>query len=487
MSADHDAPWRLDAVALLEAYRTGRLTPSEACAATLERIRTLRPALGAYSALATDVERLARDSDERWRRGAPVGALDGVPLVVKDNLRQRGLPASWGNSALALRVCDGDERPVARLRAAGALLLGKANVPEFAIEGYVPDSRFGVARNPFDPTLTPGSSSGGLAAAIAAGLATAGIATDGGGSIRRPAGYCGLVGLKPGAGTVARGDGLPSLLLDFEVVGPVARSVRDVRLLLRVLRGERTAVPASCPGSSTVLPAASRVLVVTRIGDAPVDPLVVDATRRAAAVLERLGLDAREGPLPLDTSGVEHGWGRLAEIGLARLFESDPAIRSTAADTFRQRAARGRTLPATVLHELLDAVGVLRTATASMFERTDLVLAPSSAAMPWPVDAPYPTDIDGTPVGPRGHAPFTAWVNAVGRPALALPAPVDVGALPVGVQLIADLGHEDRLLALGERYEADVGGFRWPDLPATAAHHRSDLPSRDEGDGSAEA
>ena len=459
-----NAPWREDACGLLDRYARGETTPSAVLDGLLARIAHIDPVIGAFSVLDPAAHEAARTSDARWAAGKPRGALDGVPLVVKDNLVLRGLPVSWGNAALAERPCTTDELPVERLRAAGAVFVGKGNTPEFAVEGYTANSRFGVTGNPFAPTLTPGGSSGGVAAAVAAGLASAGIGTDGGGSIRRPAGYCGLVGLKPGIGRVARAHGLPRLLLDFEVVGPLCRSVRDAALLFGVLAGADRGDPTSRSRIGTAASATStrRVLVVSRIDDAPVDPAILRALGRMSDALGRIGCEVRAGGLPFDIAPLEADWPRFAEIGLADCFGRDEAVARAAAPRYREMAARGRALPATRLWDLLERVRALRAAVGRAFADVDAILMPSSAAMPWSAAESWPPRIDGVAAGPRGHAVFTGWVNAAGHPALALPAPVGRGELPIGVQLVADLGGEEALLALGERVELEVGGFRWP-------------------------
>jgi len=454
--------WRDDACGLLARYGAKETMPSTVLETLLERIARIDPALGAYCALDPAVHKAALASDERWAAGRPCGTLDGVPLIIKDNLAVRGLPVSWGNAALATRRVEADELPVERLREAGALLLGKGNTPEFAVEGYTGNRHFGVTGNPFAPSLTPGGSSGGVATAVAAGLASAGIGTDGGGSIRRPAGYCGLVGLKPGIGRVARAGGLPQLLLDFEVVGPLCRSVRDAALLFHALAGGARSDPLSrrqVPVRSAPL---GRVLLVRSIGEAPVDPVITHAVERAATVIERMGCEVREGVLPFDLEPLQAGWSCLAEIGLADLFERDEAIGLAATSRYRDMAARGRTHPAMRLWELLENVRALRASASEAFQGVDAILMPSSAAMPWRASEPFPFRIDGVPVGPRGHAVFTGWVNAAGHPALALPAPVPVGSLPIGVQLVADLACEEALLELGTAYEREAGGFQWP-------------------------
>ena len=200
--------------------RSGSLTAEALLDRCLERIRRLDPQLNSFVALdEAGARAAAKASDARLAGGTARSALEGIPLSVKDNIHAAGLPTTWGSRALAGVLPNGDELPVARLRAAGAVVVGKTNVPELTLEGYTKNDLFGVTRNPWDTRLTPGGSSGGAAAGVAAGLVPGAIGTDGGGSVRRPACHTGLVGWKPSTGRIPRVDGLPAILTDFETIG----------------------------------------------------------------------------------------------------------------------------------------------------------------------------------------------------------------------------------------------------------------------------
>ncbi|MBE0454902.1 MAG: amidase [Roseovarius sp.] len=446
--------WAHDITALLQAFETRATTPSLVVTALQARIERLDPHLNAYCALSRDLHDAARAATDRWARGTPVGPLDGVPVIVKDNLVAAGLSAAWGNPALAQRICAHDEAPVARLRAAGALIIGKGNTPEFSLEGFTDNRTFGTTCNPFDTDLTPGGSSGGVVAAIAAGLAFAGIGTDGGGSIRRPVGYTGLIGLKPGIGHVARAGGLAQILLDFEVVGPITRSLRDARLLDSILSDMALRPPAVC--------APARILAVPILDNAPCDPVILRAFNATVTTLRDQGHDVVIGQLPYDLTKMNTGWGRVGEIGLASYFGRDPEVAQTAAPKYREMAARGAQASATELYAVLDAVYALRNASRQLWGH-DAILMPASAANPWPAGESHPPRIAGQDVGPRGHAVYTGWVNAAGLPAIGFPATVPEG-LPIGMQLVGPMQSEIWLMDL---IAPILAPFRWPAL-ATA-------------------
>jgi aspartyl-tRNA(Asn)/glutamyl-tRNA(Gln) amidotransferase subunit A len=212
----------------------------------------------------------AKDSDARRSRGQAHSRLDGIPVSVKDNLHVAGFPTTWGSRALEDYRPAKDELPVARLRQAGMIVIGKTNAPEFTLEGYTRNDLFGVTRNPWNPDLTPGGSSGGAAASVAAGFVPAALGTDGGGSIRRPACHTGLVGYKPSIGRWPRADGLPAILTDFETIGSLVRTVEDTLLLDAILRGPDPRDWRSSYAPAPTWPAKTlRILYVPHFGVRP--------------------------------------------------------------------------------------------------------------------------------------------------------------------------------------------------------------------------
>lgn len=454
--------WALDAAELSAAYADGRADPREVVAELRSRIAAIDPAINAYVALAPDLEAQARASAERYRQGRPLSKLDGVPVAVKDNLHVAGLPTAWGGRTFG-GVAEVDELPVARLRSAGAIITGKTNTPEFAVEGYTANDRFGVTRNPWDTALTPGGSSGGSVAAVAAGMATLAIGTDGGGSTRRPAGHTGLYGLKPTIGRIARAGGLPQILMDFEVIGPFARTIGDLRLLYDVLAGPDPRDPASRALPEPPPPSGPlRILSVPRLGDHPCDPEILAAHRAMADRLARDGHRVEEAELPLDLGEVAGFWGAFGQIGLAHLRDTIPAMARMAAPRYLTMAEAGAEISGHRLFGAIEAVRRLRAETSQLFSGLDLIIMPCAAAQPWPAEETHPQTIDGRPVGPRGHAIYTGWVNAAGHPGLAIPAGTDAAGLPIGVQLIGDLGAEKLLFEVSESLSRHDPRWRWP-------------------------
>ena len=467
-----NASWQWSAAQLAAAFARREISPIEHLALLHERMQRLNPTLNAIIATDPSADAAAAASERRYAAGEPLGPLDGVAVVVKDNILARGVPCVWGSRVFADHVPDVDELPVARLRAAGAVVLGKTNVPELTFEGITWNPVFGVTRNPWNTDLTPGGSSGGTVAAVAAGLAPLGLGTDGGGSIRRPASYTGLVGLKPSIGAVPRVNSLPMMLLDLEVIGPIARTVGDTALLFRAMAGadprdRRSLFAAAAPRPPGNEPL--RVLYVQRFGDAPLDPEIAASVDAAAGVLESIGCHVERGDLPFDLAALDEFWPLFGAVGVAFVMAAHPGKESLLGPRFQAMAQMGRSIPASRYLEGIQVFERLRTESASVFERYDLIMTPSAAALPWPAETPFPDRIDDQPVGARGHAVYTAWVNACGIPAINLPCTPSRAGLPIGFQLAAGFAADELLLDVAARYETAVPwAARWPALALDA-------------------
>ncbi|MDI5987555.1 amidase [Halomonas sp. M4R5S39] len=457
--AQPDALCALTATQLSAAFARGDTDPVAVLRAVKRRIEALNPDLNAIVTPNPQADEDAAASARRWAAGAPLSPLDGVPLTVKDNLLVRELPASWGSRLFRDFVPAHDELPVARLRAAGLVILGKTNVPEFTLEGYTDNPLFGVTRNPWNRELTPGGSSGGAVAAVAAGFGPLAIGTDGGGSIRRPASHTGLVGLKPSIGAVARLDGLPQVLLDFEVVGPITRSVADARLLFDLMAGEDPRDRRSLSAAAAMRQAEKsaeglRILYVSDVGGNALDPEIAESVAEAARALSELGHHVSEGALPFGLDFVNAFWPVLGQVAMASLFERYPEARELVSKRFVAMAEAGAAVGAPAYLRALEDIAAFRREVTEAYGDIDIIMTPSAAALPWPAAIPYPTRIDGREVGPRGHAVYTGWVNACGHPAINLPSALSREGLPIGFQLVGRFGADTQLLELAAQYEA---------------------------------
>jgi aspartyl-tRNA(Asn)/glutamyl-tRNA(Gln) amidotransferase subunit A len=466
-----EIPWRRGIGALTKAYGDGSLSPIEVLQSCLNRIEKINPAINAIVTVdGAGALEAAQASARRWQSGAQHGPLDGVPITVKDSIPVKGMRATWGSGVYRGYVPEADELPVARVRAAGAIIVGKTNVPEFTLQGYTDNALFGPTRNPWDLRLTPGGSSGGAVASVAAGLVPLAIGTDGGGSIRRPASHTGLVGHKPTVGRVARADGFPVILHDFEVIGPIARTIADAATLLAIIAGPDLRDRASLAFGAfepdlAADPAPQRILFVPRFGDSPVDPEITASVRQAAQNLEALGHEIEEGEAPFDVDALNRTWPVISQAGLAWLLHGVGGARDRAGKAFQEMAATGAQLSAMDYVDALNAVRHLYAATGETFARHDFVLTPSAAALPWPAPETHPPTIENRPVGPRGHAVFTAFANASGCPGINIPCTPSRGGLPIGFQLVGPFGADEKLLQIAAQYErAHPWAHRWPAL-----------------------
>lgn len=462
--------WQLDAAELVGGFGANEFTPIEVLDACLARAATCQSVLNMFVSLDENARGAAEESGRRWARREPLGPLDGVPISVKDNLHVAQLSTSWGSRLLQGYVAPHDEAPVARLRAAGAVLFGKTNCPEFAMQGTTTNALAGTTGNPWRADLTPGGSSGGAVAAVAACCGPLALTTDGGGSTRRPASHTGLYGFKPSMGLVPRGGGLPEIFQDFEVVGAVGRSLRDVGAVTTALAGRE--LPDGAP--------LRRILFVPRFGTHPVDPAIDAEVQAAACRFEKLGCIVEEAVEFGIAERVNALWPTLSGAGLAWMIEragqfDELSGRAVPLDLDllmpESRAAlqAGRSASATLLFEVFAAVRELERELAVIFSHHDAILTPATAALPWPANETHPPVIAGQSVGPRGHAVFTAFANAAGLPAIAVPSGF-VDGLPTGFQIVGRRGEDSAVLTLARLYD-DAHPWRpsWPDPTMTKA------------------
>jgi aspartyl-tRNA(Asn)/glutamyl-tRNA(Gln) amidotransferase subunit A len=359
---------------------------------------------------------------------------------VKDSIFVQGLRATWGSRLYADHIPEFDEPPIDKLRAGGAVILGKTNVPEFTSQGYTDNALFGPTHNPYDLALTPGGSSGGAVAAVACGMGPLAMGTDGGGSIRRPASHTGLVGFKPSRGMVPRRHGFPAILHDLEVIGPIARNVDDIVLAMDVIGGpdwRRSDAAADC----------SRILYAPTFSSAPVDREIAASVAEIAERLAEQGHSVEAAPDFDLAAPIAEIWPVISQSGLAWLMAQHGDRDDLIGPALAEMARNGRRYSAADYLAALDAIKHVGRAFDALFARFDYLLTPTAAALPWSATEVYPHMIDGQPVGPRGHAVFTPFANALGLPAISLPARPSASGLPIGFQLVAAREGDADLLA----------------------------------------
>jgi aspartyl-tRNA(Asn)/glutamyl-tRNA(Gln) amidotransferase subunit A len=459
----------LSASELMEAYRRRQTSPVEVTEAVLARIDRLNPKLNAY--LHVDHQgamEAARRAKEAWTRPGPKPLLLGVPVSVKDLVPTASMPTTWGSLAFKGFRPERDAPVVERLQAAGAVLLGKTNTPEFGLIGATRNRLGDEGRNPWSLDHTCGGSSGGAAAAVAAGLGPLAVATDGAGSVRIPASFCGVYGIKPTFGRIPTHEltGAPW----SSTIGPNSRTVRDAALFLAVTSGphERDAIcleedpPDFFAGLGARPLDGIRVAMSFDIGFAVVDPEEAGALAETADVLRDLGCEVVEASPPVDTG--QEAYPMLP----ADEYAFDPDIYEKHYDLltpYAQRTLRaGKEQPGWKYALALRSRERYRRAMARWFRDYDFLLTPATAHPAGPVGGDL-KEIAGNEVGPGWVVWFTALWNRTGNPSASIPAGFSAAGLPLAVQVTGRMGDEPGVLAVSQALERlRPWADRWPAL-----------------------
>jgi len=462
---------------LTTAYAAGERSPVAVAEAYLARIDALDPRVGAYLTLMRD-EALAaaRLSEARYRAGRPVGPLDGAPVALKDVFCTRGVRTTCGSRILETFVPPYDATLVDRLRAAGAVILGKTNMDEFAMGSSTEHSAFHVTRNPWDLTRVPGGSSGGSAAAVAGGLAAGAFGTDTGGSVRQPAAFCGVVGLKPTYGRVSR-YGLVAFASSLDHVAPFALDIVDTALLLGAVAGhdplDATSVAAPVPDYVAALAGGVqglRIGVPDEYFGAGLDPEIERAVRVAIDVLRELGATIERVSLP----STEHGVATYYVVAPAEASSNlarydgvkyglrvpgkdliDMASRTRAAGfgaEVKRRIMLGTYALSAGYHDAYYGQAqkvrtLVRREFEAAFARVDLLAAPTTPSVAFAHGA------KSDPLAMYMNDVYTIPASMTGLPAVSVPCGFNAAGLPIGLQLIGRALDEPTLLRAAHAYE----------------------------------
>lgn len=454
---------------LVALYRTRRASPVEATRAVLQRIDALNPVLNAFCFIAPDAMAMAEASEARWMKGAPLGPLDGVPVSIKDILLTKGWPTLRGSKTVDPAGPWTDDAPaVARLRESGAVLVGKNTTPEFGWKGVTDSPLTGVTRNPWDPSKTPGGSSGGGAAAVASGMGPLTIGTDGGGSIRIPCAFTGLFGLKPSFGRVPAWP-----LSPFGTVahlGPMSRTVGDAALLLNVITQpdarDWLALPADGCDYLRDLDAGVagwRIAYSADLGYAQVDPEVAAIVERAAMRFAELGAHV-EAADPPGLEGVDEVFRRHWFTGAAYLLRRfTPEQRALMDRGLLDVADEGARIGMMDLLEAAQQRGVLGTRMNQFHERYDLLLTPTLPLAAF--EAGRETSDVMKEKRWTAWTPFTYPFNLTQQPAASIPCGLTSTGLPVGLHIVGPRYGDARVLRAARAFES-AQPFPMPDVSA---------------------
>lgn len=470
--------WKLSAAELASRVGARAVSAREVMRQAMERLEAVNPVINAVCTVNPNAAAEADEIDRRLASGAAPRRLEGVPFLVKDNIETAGVLTTYGSLTRADYVPKADSISVARLKAAGAVLLGKGNTPEFAHDVTTTNKLFGMTRNPWNPEYTSGGSSGGSGAGVAAGIAPIALGTDLGGSIRVPAAFNGIVGMRPSAGRVAV---YPAPLawenFVYHVQGPLTRNVGDLCLAMAELCGPDDRDPASLPPPAEDYPAmasvrrldGARILYVGDFGgEVPTEPEVAEVARRAVRRFKELGAQVDEGDFDIgDLRAIVAGtraFGMVARYSdlLAQhrermqaqlINQVEASLAYTVADV--AKAELGRTAYYHRVRELMTTY--------------DFIVTPTAGITAYRLDRDLPTHIGGRKVERFYDSILGLYAFSVtGFPVVAVPAGFTSEGLPIGIQIVARRLRDDRALAAAAAYEALCADcFRMPEVDTT--------------------
>jgi amidase len=457
------------ATELLQLIRSKTISSQELVKAHLDRIRAVNPALNAVCQIdEAGALKAAREADDALARGAPLGPLHGLPITIKDSFDTKGIITTGGTTGRAKLIPAKDATAVARLRAAGAIILGKTNTPELTISYETDNLIYGRTNNPYDLTRTPGGSSGGAAAILAAGGSALDLGSDTAGSIRVPAHFCGIAGLKPTFGRVSRAGHIipPGGVVGRQThVGPMARSAQDLALALSVIGGldpeDPDVVPVVPADPAKVEIKSLRIAYFEQHGDETISPAIRQTVQEVIAAFRTDGIQC--------TQALPEGFDAAREI-LNTLNSGDGGdyyrqllrrcgttnLHSATAN-FLQTARNGVVSGRKYSDVLMDWAALRESASKFMMSFDLLICPPCSGTAP--------------KHGESGSLDFANayFFNLLGWPAAVVRAGKTADGLPVGIQIIGKPWREDQVLALALRIENTTGGYK-PDFPEQPLH-----------------
>lgn len=431
----------LTASEVVTAMRARSTSAVEIMRGCLARIEALDPKLNAFQVVRAE-RALAEAADVDKRRDLEELPLAGVPVAIKDNFNVAGEPTRLGSAATPSTPASGDDEAVRRLRAAGAVVIGKTKMPELAIFGFTESAAFGITRNPWNPDRSPGGSSGGAAVAVATGMAPIALATDGLGSIRIPSTFCGVFGLKPTRGRVPLMMGLSEHWFGLSVAGPIAWTVNDAALMFDVLTDTHEYRDVSFPTKNP------RIAISTKTPTAlaRLAPEIKDAVRASGAVLRDAGHSVTEADPPYPVSLANH----VLRLWLAGVAQDAPKLNWSALEKRTRTMARLGKRFGTASPKVLSEWG---TKASAWFREFDVALMPCVARTSIPAGGWSGRGFVSTALSQIRALPYTASWNVAGFPAASVPAGTGSDGIPLSVQVVGPAGSDALVLSVAAQLE----------------------------------
>lgn len=462
------------AARLSRLYKKGKLSPVETMKAVLARVDKVNPTLNALCVVDSAAAlKAARASEKRWKKGKPLSPLDGVPVSIKELVRVKGWPARMASKLTDPAPADRDAPAVARLREAGAIVFAQSTSSEYGHKGITDSPLHGLTRNPWNIERTPGGSSGGAASAVASGMGPIAIGTDGGGSVRLPASFTGLVGLKATYGRVPAWP--PGLNGDLANVGPMARTALDCAMMMNAIARPDPLDPTQLPPDDTDYVKKlsglkkwgrlkkPKVAFILRMGGHPLDIEVAALVTKAARQFEKLGCDVEEAEPPFPYADTTRIFVTHWLTNVQRLLQIHPEARHGEFDPNLLASAK-----AGQRYTLQDTIAAhaerreLAVAWNRFFEEYDFLLTPMLAIQPFPVLKNMPDGPDGQPN--RQWSPYSSVFNLTRHPAASVPCGISREGLPIGLQIAASHFKDAAILRAAARY-TEAHPIDFPRLP----------------------
>ncbi|MEX0280537.1 MAG: amidase [Arenibacterium sp.] len=456
---------RKPAADLLADLKTGALSAEDLMAATLERIEEVNGEVNAIVAL-RDRDDLMAEAREKDAGRDVAGPLHGLPIAVKDLVNVKGVVSSSGSPLFADHVPEKDDLLAARMRAAGAILIGKTNVPEFGLGSHTFNPVYGATKNPYNTAHSAGGSSGGSAVVLATGMTALADGSDMMGSLRNPAAWNNVYGFRPSWGLVPSEPVGDTFLHQLSTLGPMARSPADIAILLDVISGADPMQPHGydAPPFAPLEPLEPAGLKIGWLGDLggalPMEDGILDNAATALSVLRDLGCEVEDVAPPFDAEAMFDSWQTLrswsVSSGIANLLEQKAQLKETA----YWELERGLKMTAAEVHSASVVRSDWFRAAAELFQRYDMLVLPSAQVWPFEGDNEFPKEIAG-----RVMDTYHRWMQVaipaglIGLPALAVPAGFGPRGLPMGVQIFGPRRSDAKVLALGEAYHRATD---WP-------------------------
>lgn len=452
------------ATALLAALSARRLLAADLMRETLDRIAAVNPPLNAIVAL-RDEEALMAEA-RALDAGSVTGPLHGLPIAVKDLVNVAGVVSSQGSPLYRDHVPEQDDLIAARMRAAGAILIGKTNTPEFGLGSHTFNPVYGATRNPYDHSKTCGGSSGGAAVALATGMVALADGSDMMGSLRNPAAWNNVYGFRPSWGRVPPEPVGDIFLHQLSTLGPMARAPEDLGVLLDVISGPDPRHPAT-PHNAAVSPVQAADLAGMRIGwlgdwggAFPFEDGILDLCRDALSVFVQQGAQVEAVAPPFDAERIFESWSTLRSWSVAASLAPQSEQRAQLKDTAQWELDQGQALTAMQVHQASVVRSDWFRRAAELFEGFDALILPSTQVWPFELELPYPTEIAG-----KSMDTYHRWmqvmipVSLIGLPCMSVPVGFGAGGLPMGMQVFGPRGADTDILSIGAAYHDATG---WP-------------------------